>query len=104
MFKALANSVSRTFVNQIVNFVMIGLALYGLALFYTAVSHDPIIKHTVKCKYCRQRINQKVGVDFIVARHWLTPYSANDAFIAQVGLMVERSVFTSKDHAHLDAT
>lgn len=39
---------------------MLGFALYGLAHFYTMVSHDPIIKHTKKCKYCRQRINEKV--------------------------------------------
>ncbi|CAM1511339.1 Fc.00g088520.m01.CDS01 [Cosmosporella sp. VM-42] len=47
------------FVTHVVSFLMIGLSLYGLALFYTAVSKDPIIKHLVKCKYCRSRINQK---------------------------------------------
>ncbi|KAK7426966.1 hypothetical protein QQZ08_006563 [Neonectria magnoliae] len=40
---------------------MLGFALYGLAHFYTMVSHDPIIKHTKKCKYCRQRINEKAA-------------------------------------------
>lgn len=40
---------------------MIGLALYALALLYTSFSSDPIIKHTKKCKYCRQRINEKVS-------------------------------------------
>lgn len=37
----------------------IGLALYGLAGAYQWLSHDPIIKHTVKCRYCRKRINEK---------------------------------------------
>ncbi|KAI5463230.1 large-conductance mechanosensitive channel [Mariannaea sp. PMI_226] len=48
-----------SFVNHVIEFAMLGFALYGLARFYTAVSHDPIIKHTKKCKYCRQRINEK---------------------------------------------
>lgn len=37
----------------------IGLALYGLAGMYQWLSHDPIIKHTVKCRYCRKRVNEK---------------------------------------------
>lgn len=39
---------------------MIGVALYALAHLYTLLSSDPVIKHTKKCKYCKQRINQKV--------------------------------------------
>lgn len=39
---------------------MVGFALYGLAQIYTMVSHDPVIKYTTKCKYCRKRINEKV--------------------------------------------
>ncbi|CAH0048889.1 unnamed protein product [Clonostachys solani] len=49
------------FIYQIVSFFMIGLALYALALLYTSFSSDPIIKHTKKCKYCRQRINEKTA-------------------------------------------
>ncbi|KEY65054.1 hypothetical protein S7711_08444 [Stachybotrys chartarum IBT 7711] len=48
-----------SFVYQIVSFLMVGLSLYGLAHVYQVVSHDPIIKHTKKCRYCRQRINAK---------------------------------------------
>ncbi|KAH7328059.1 large-conductance mechanosensitive channel [Stachybotrys elegans] len=48
-----------SFIYQVVSFMMIGLSLYGLAHFYQFASHDPIIKHTKKCKYCRQRINAK---------------------------------------------
>jgi large conductance mechanosensitive channel len=51
---------SRTFINKFVNFLGVGLALYGLAGTYQYFSHDPIIKHMVKCKYCRKRINEKV--------------------------------------------
>ncbi len=39
---------------------MVGLCLYGVAHIYTLVSHDPIIKFTIKCRYCRKRINEKV--------------------------------------------
>lgn len=38
----------------------IGFALYGIAGLYQWLSHDPIIKHTIKCRYCRKSINEKV--------------------------------------------
>jgi len=38
----------------------VGLALYAVASIYEWASKDPIIKHTVKCIYCRKRINEKV--------------------------------------------
>ncbi|KAK0701817.1 large-conductance mechanosensitive channel [Lasiosphaeria miniovina] len=47
------------FLNRLVNFVGVGFSLYGLASIYQCFSKDPIIKHTVKCKYCRKRINEK---------------------------------------------
>lgn len=47
------------FLNKLLNFMGIGVSLYGLAGFYQWLSHDPIIKHTVKCKYCRKSINEK---------------------------------------------
>lgn len=53
---------SRIFINRVVNFVGVGLSLYALASVYQYFSHDPIIKHTVKCKYCRKRISEKVSV------------------------------------------
>lgn len=37
----------------------VGLALYALASVAELAAEDPIIKHTVKCKYCRKRINVK---------------------------------------------
>ncbi|KDQ59937.1 hypothetical protein JAAARDRAFT_126836 [Jaapia argillacea MUCL 33604] len=48
------------FLDQLVNFIGLGLALYTIANIYGYFSHDSIIKHTVKCKYCRKEISQKV--------------------------------------------
>ncbi|KAK0617848.1 large-conductance mechanosensitive channel [Bombardia bombarda] len=47
------------FLNRLINFVGVGFSLYLLASIYQCFSNDPIIKHTVKCKYCRKRINEK---------------------------------------------
>lgn len=64
MLKCTGNSLTRfpsLFLYQVISFMMIGLALYALAHMYTLLSADPIIKHTKKCKYCKQRINEKVS-------------------------------------------
>ncbi|CAK7244283.1 MAG: hypothetical protein STHCBS139747_005820 [Sporothrix thermara] len=47
------------FLNRVINFLGLGISLYALASAYQYFSHDPIIKHTVKCKYCRKRISEK---------------------------------------------
>ncbi|KAL1893123.1 hypothetical protein Sste5346_006555 [Sporothrix stenoceras] len=47
------------FLNRVINFLGVGISLYALASTYQYFSHDPIIKHTVKCKYCRKRISEK---------------------------------------------
>jgi hypothetical protein len=40
----------------------VGFALYGVASVYELLgTGDPIIKHMVKCKYCRKRISVKVS-------------------------------------------
>lgn len=49
------------FLNRLLNFMGVGFSLYGLAAVYQYFSQDPIIKHTVKCRYCRKRINEKVS-------------------------------------------
>ncbi|KAF4976335.1 hypothetical protein FZEAL_6979 [Fusarium zealandicum] len=49
------------FIGQIISFIMLGLSLYGLAHLWQLASSEPIIKHTKKCKYCRQRINEKLA-------------------------------------------
>jgi len=48
-----------SFIYQIVSFMMVGIALYGLANIFQLLSNDPIIKHTKKCRYCRKRVNEK---------------------------------------------
>ena len=50
----------RTFINKVFNFFGIGIALYIIANVYTWVSNDAVIKNTVKCKFCRKRISEKV--------------------------------------------
>ncbi|KAF8960467.1 ion channel [Flammula alnicola] len=47
------------FLDQFVNFVGIGVTLYILANVYGYFSHESIIKHTVKCPYCRKEIGSK---------------------------------------------
>lgn len=48
------------FLNKTINFIGLGLALYGMAGMYQYLSKDPIIKHMIKCRYCRKKINEKV--------------------------------------------
>lgn len=36
------------------------MALYGLASLYEHFSADPIVKRTVKCRYCKKKVNEKV--------------------------------------------
>ncbi|KAL1861286.1 hypothetical protein Daus18300_008962 [Diaporthe australafricana] len=47
------------FLNKTLNFIGLGTALYALAGLYQYLSKDPIIKHMVKCRYCRKRVNEK---------------------------------------------
>jgi hypothetical protein len=56
---------SRAFVNKLVNFLGVGLALYFVAALYDLSGNsDPIIKHMVKCKYCRKKISSRVYYHF----------------------------------------
>lgn len=48
-----------SFLNQVINFLGVGVSLYMIARFYGWASKDSIIKHTVKCKYCRKSISEK---------------------------------------------
>lgn len=61
-YSILTLGLTSSFIYNVVTFVMVGVSLYALAHLYTVLSSDPIIKHTKKCKYCRQRINEKVGL------------------------------------------
>lgn len=51
---------NRAFIDKVINFFMLGLALYVVAQIYQWTSDDKVIKRTVKCKYCRKRISEKV--------------------------------------------
>ena len=41
-------------------FLSLGLVLYAIAQTYAFFSHDSIIKHTVRCPYCRKYVSEKV--------------------------------------------
>ncbi|KAL2167020.1 hypothetical protein VTG60DRAFT_1856 [Thermothelomyces hinnuleus] len=47
------------FLSRLLNFMGVGFSLYALAAVYQYFSRDPIIKCTVKCKYCRKSISEK---------------------------------------------
>lgn len=64
-------TMNRTFLNKIVNFMGVGLALYAVASIAEFWSSDPIIKHTVKCKYCRKRISEKAKRCVNCTSRWL---------------------------------
>ncbi|KAK4660839.1 hypothetical protein QC762_122620 [Podospora pseudocomata] len=49
------------FLNRLINFIGVGMSLYGMAATYQFFSKDPIIKRTVKCRYCRKSINEKAA-------------------------------------------
>lgn len=48
------------FLDQLVNFIGIGLTLYFLANVYGYFAKGSIIKFTIKCPYCRKDISKKV--------------------------------------------
>ncbi|MCJ1440677.1 MAG: hypothetical protein MMC23_001163 [Stictis urceolatum] len=48
-----------TFIDRIVNFLAIALALFFAGKMYGWLSNDTVIKRSVKCKYCRKRISEK---------------------------------------------
>ena len=51
----------RNFLDKIIRLMILGLSLYSVGLLYQAVSHDNVIKHQVKCRYCKKRISTKVS-------------------------------------------
>ena len=54
-----------SFLDKVFRFFIIGIILYIIVRIYGWVSKDDsIIKHTVKCRYCRKWINEKVGASF----------------------------------------
>ncbi|KAI0814738.1 gated mechanosensitive channel [Irpex lacteus] len=47
------------FLDRALAFLSLGLVLYSIAQIYQFVSKDNIIKHTVRCPYCRKYISEK---------------------------------------------
>ncbi|KAI0347801.1 gated mechanosensitive channel [Trametopsis cervina] len=47
------------FIDKTLTFISLGLVLYGIAQTYAFFSKDSIIKHTVRCPYCRKYISEK---------------------------------------------
>lgn len=72
--KSQTNNLSSSFLNKVINFIGVGLALYGIAGLYQYFSQDnAIIKHTVRCKYCRKKIFEKVCYFFILFFSFSSP-------------------------------
>ena len=46
--------------DKTVTFLALGLVLYSIAQIYGFLSKDSIIKHTVRCPYCRKFVSEKV--------------------------------------------
>ncbi|KAF3385262.1 Anditomin synthesis protein L [Penicillium rolfsii] len=55
------------FVENILNFAGVSLTLFAVAHLYMFISHDKIIKPTVRCRYCRKYIS--VEARFIPDQH-----------------------------------
>ncbi|KAJ7066518.1 ion channel [Mycena amicta] len=47
-----------SFVNNLITFFALGAVLYGVAEIYSMLTKESIIKHIVKCKYCRKDVSQ----------------------------------------------
>lgn len=54
-----------TFIDRIINFLGIAFALFLTGKVYGWAAGDAVIKRTVKCKYCRKRISEKVSLRFL---------------------------------------
>lgn len=50
------------FIETILNFMGVSLTLFAVAHLYMAVSHNKIIKPTVRCRYCKKFISAEVRI------------------------------------------
>jgi len=48
-----------SFLDKLLRFIIIALALFLIASVYSRVTHDNIIKKQVRCRYCRKYISEK---------------------------------------------
>ncbi|KAI1498735.1 large-conductance mechanosensitive channel [Biscogniauxia marginata] len=58
------------FISKFISFLGLGIALYCLAALYQYFSKDPIIKRTVKCRYCKKKISEK-AIRCVNCTSWL---------------------------------
>ncbi|KAJ5177798.1 Large-conductance mechanosensitive channel [Penicillium coprophilum] len=56
------------FIETVINFMGVSLTLYAVGHLYMLITHDKIIKPTVRCPYCKQYI----GVSALRCRHCST--------------------------------
>lgn len=78
----------RMFLDHLVNLVGLATVLYAIAQFYSFVSNDSIIKHTVRCYACRKEISSKVSIMLSVNVRVATDAASNrqrDADFARAG-------------------
>ena len=76
------------FINKVFNFLGIGVALYTVALVYGWASSDSVIKHTVKCKFCRKRISEKVRFAlFFFFFFFCSPLGASESGFSDDGVV-----------------
>ncbi|KAI0596480.1 large-conductance mechanosensitive channel [Biscogniauxia sp. FL1348] len=58
------------FLSKFISFIGLGIALYCIAASYQWVSKDPIIKRTVKCRYCKKKISDQ-AIRCVNCTSWL---------------------------------
>lgn len=56
----LSNVPFSVFVENFLNFLGVSLTLFAVAHIYMFVSHNKIIKPTIRCKYCKKFISVEV--------------------------------------------
>lgn len=79
------------FIDNVASFLALGMFLYFIARVYSLFAKESIIKHTVKCAFCRKYIPEKVWSNtYYVLNSILftlfVVYRLNDAHSAQAGL------------------
>ncbi|KAH7093958.1 gated mechanosensitive channel [Auriculariales sp. MPI-PUGE-AT-0066] len=47
------------FIDRIANFFVLGFLLYFVVLSYGKMFHADVIRHSIKCAYCRKQISEK---------------------------------------------
>ena len=55
-----SNLDSRGFIENFLNFLGVSMTLFAVAHLYMMISHNKIIKPTVRCRYCKKYISVEV--------------------------------------------